>query len=157
MLLLQFNCPEPTCDVACAGGWSELKRHVKKEHDLLLWSVIILKALSNFFYGYIYSYLVIISDLCTRFKKIFTHEHTLFTPSQLTKHYKFGDKSFNKDDESGFTGHPDCAFCKNSFYGDDELFEHCRDKHEQCHICVRQNIRHQYYRNYDELVRFFTL
>jgi hypothetical protein len=108
------------------------------------------------FYGYIYSYLVIISDLCTRFKKIFTHEHTLFTPSQLTKHYKFGDKSFNKDDESGFTGHPDCAFCKNSFYGDDELFEHCRDKHEQCHICVRQNIRHQYYRNYDELVRFFT-
>jgi len=132
MILLQFNCPEPTCDVACAGGWSELKRHVKKEHDLLL------------------------CDLCTRFKKIFTHEHTLFTSTQLTKHYKFGDKSFNKDDESGFTGHPECAFCKSAFYGDDELFEHCRDKHEQCHICVRNGIRHQYYANYDQLAKHFN-
>lgn len=98
-----------------------------------------------------------ISDLCTRFKKIFTHEHTLFTSAQLTKHYKFGDKAINKDDDSGFTGHPECAFCKSSFYGDDELFEHCRDKHEQCHICVRNNIRHQYYANYDQLVSFLIL
>lgn len=36
MLLLQFNCPDPSCDVAC-DGWSELKRHVKKAHDRYLW------------------------------------------------------------------------------------------------------------------------
>ncbi|KAG2173504.1 hypothetical protein INT44_007095 [Umbelopsis vinacea] len=131
MILLQFNCPEPSCEVACAGGWPELKRHVKKEHDLLL------------------------CDLCTRFKKIFTHEHTLFSSTQLTKHYKFGDKAINKDDDSGFTGHPECAFCKSSFYGDDELFEHCRDKHEQCHICVRNGLRHQYYANYDQMAKHF--
>lgn len=37
MVLLRFNCPEPTCDVACPGGWKELKRHVKEGHNLLLW------------------------------------------------------------------------------------------------------------------------
>jgi hypothetical protein len=100
--------------------------------------------------------LISTSDLCTRFKKIFTHEQTLFNSTQLTKHYKFGDKAINKDDDSGFKGHPECAFCKSSFYGDDELFEHCRDKHEQCHICVRNGIRHQYYANYDQLVRFIS-
>ncbi|KAI8368226.1 uncharacterized protein BYT42DRAFT_503824 [Radiomyces spectabilis] len=130
-LLLQYNCPEPSCDVACDGGWSELKRHTKKEHDLLL------------------------CDLCIRYKKIFAHEHTLYTAAQLHKHYKSGDLSFNKDDETGFTGHPECQFCKMSFYGDDELYEHCRDKHEQCHICVRHGIRHEYYMNYDELESHF--
>jgi hypothetical protein len=81
------------------------------------------------------------------------HEQTLFQPNDLKKHYKFGDKAINKDDDSGFKGHPECAFCRSSFYGDDELFEHCRDKHEQCHICVRRGKRHEYYANYDQMVR----
>ena len=37
MLLLQYNCPDPDCNVACDNGWSELKRHVKKAHDRMLW------------------------------------------------------------------------------------------------------------------------
>lgn len=36
MILLRFNCPEPTCDFACEG-WSDLKRHVKRVHSMLLW------------------------------------------------------------------------------------------------------------------------
>ncbi|KAG2171561.1 hypothetical protein INT43_008287, partial [Umbelopsis isabellina] len=132
MILLQFNCPEPTCEVNCPGGWSELKRHVKKEHERLL------------------------CDLCTRYKKIFVHEQTLFQPSDLKKHYRFGDKAINKEDDSGFKGHPECAFCRSAFYGDDELFEHCRDKHEQCHICVRRGKRHEYYANYDQLAEHFN-
>lgn len=93
------------------------------------------------------------SDLCTKHKKIFAHEHTLYTWHQLHKHYKSGDKALS--DETGFKGHPECHFCHISFYGTDELYEHCRDKHEQCHICVRNGIRHEYYANYDSLEQHF--
>ncbi|KAI7874230.1 hypothetical protein K492DRAFT_174733 [Lichtheimia hyalospora FSU 10163] len=131
MLLLQYNCPDPECDIACDGGWPELRKHVKKTHDRFL------------------------CELCTKHKKIFAHEHTLYSWHQLQKHIRVGDKALNKDDDTGFKGHPECHFCKINFYGNDELFEHCRDKHEQCHICVREGVRHQYYENYDSLEEHF--
>lgn len=87
-------------------------------------------------------------DLCVQHKKIFTEEHKLFTRNQLDKHYMEGD-------ESGFTGHPRCDFCRIDFYGDDELYEHCRNSHEQCHICLQAGIRHQYYIDYNELEQHF--
>lgn len=37
MLLLQYNCPDPDCNVSCDGGWPELKRHVKRAHDKNIW------------------------------------------------------------------------------------------------------------------------
>ncbi|KAI8889256.1 hypothetical protein K501DRAFT_329335 [Backusella circina FSU 941] len=126
--MLKHNCPG--CKEALSD-WPELKQHVKKVHG------------SN------------LCDLCIQHKKIFPYEHTLYTNSQLTKHYKEGDKSFNEDDESGFTGHPECAFCKTRFYGDDELFIHCRDMHEQCFLCVRNGKRHEYYVNYESLEEHF--
>lgn len=95
--------------------------------------------------------IIIISDLCIKNKKIFAHEHTLYTYSQLHKHMKYGDKALNKED-SGFDGHPECQFCRKRFYGNDELFLHCREKHEQCHICVRNGVRHEYYPDYNGLV-----
>lgn len=133
LLLLRYNCPHPTCDVACEGKWKELKKHVKMVHDRFL------------------------CDLCIQNKKIFAHEHTLFTYQQLHIHTKFGDKGLVETDLSGFKGHPECGFCKISFYGDDELYTHCRDKHEQCHICTRQGgeARHQYYANYEALEKHF--
>jgi len=56
-------------------------------------------------------------------------------------------------DQSGFRGHPECGFCRERFYGDDELYTHCRDKHERCHICDRRDgsRKQQYYVNYDSL------
>jgi E3 ubiquitin-protein ligase ZNF598 len=97
------------------------------------------------------------SDLCTRNKKVFTHEHELFTIAQLRKHEKHGDDTPGAIDQSGFKGHPECEFCHERFYGDDELYTHCRDKHERCHICDRQpnNRQHQYYINYDALEEHF--
>jgi hypothetical protein len=95
------------------------------------------------------------SDLCSRHKKIFPYEHTLYTSAQLTKHHREGDKDFNSEDETGFSGHPECAFCKTRFFGDDELFIHCRDMHEQCFICVRNGQRHEYYANYASLEDHF--
>ncbi|KAI8603045.1 hypothetical protein EDD21DRAFT_370149 [Dissophora ornata] len=132
MVLLRFNCPDPDCEVACPDGWNQLKSHVKKVHKLML------------------------CDLCVRHKKVFAHEHNLMTASQLMRHFKNGDSgqsNQNSAEPSGFKGHPECGFCKESFYGDDELFEHCKKNHEQCFLCLRRNIRHQYYDKYADLER----
>ncbi|KAF2200121.1 hypothetical protein GQ43DRAFT_418679 [Delitschia confertaspora ATCC 74209] len=128
VLLLRYNCPDESCDVACLG-WPDLHRHVKTVHQKVM------------------------CDLCTRNKKVFTHEHELFTPAELKKHQKFGDDNPGSVDQSGFKGHPECGFCRQRFYGDDELYTHCRDKHERCHICDRRNEgrQQQYYVNYDSL------
>lgn len=97
------------------------------------------------------------SDLCTRNKKVFTHEHELFSFADLRKHQKFGDDNPGAIDQSGFKGHPECGFCRQRFYGDDELYTHCRDKHERCHICDRRDgsRQQQYFVNYDSLEQHF--
>ncbi|KAJ3236861.1 hypothetical protein HDU78_004408 [Chytriomyces hyalinus] len=126
MILLRFNCPDSDCDVACAQGWPELKKHVRQTHNKFL------------------------CDLCTRHKRLFTHEHTMYTQAELDRHFKTGDPN-----DSSFKGHPKCGFCKIHFYGDDELYEHCRKQHEQCFLCTSAGIRHQYYENYDALEKHF--
>ncbi|KAI9796300.1 MAG: hypothetical protein M1833_006385 [Piccolia ochrophora] len=128
VLLLRYNCPDSSCDVACRG-WPDLHRHVKAVHHKVM------------------------CDLCTRNKKVFTHEHELFTYGDLRKHEKFGDDDPGAVDQSGFRGHPECGFCRQRFYGDDELYIHCRDKHEKCHICARRNQagQQQYYQDYNAL------
>ena len=132
LLLLRYNCPDPTCDIAC-WGWPDLHRHVKNFHHKVL------------------------CDLCTRNKKVFTHEHDLFTVQELRKHERIGDDDPGAVDQSGFKGHPECGFCRTRFYGDDELYAHCRDKHERCHVCDRrlQGREHQYYVDYGALEQHF--
>lgn len=99
----------------------------------------------------------VMCDLCTRNKKVFTHEHELFTAAQLRNHEKYGDDNPGAVDQSGFKGHPECGFCKERFYGDDELYAHCRDSHEKCHICDRRSNsrQQQYYEDYDSLELHF--
>ncbi|KAF2405469.1 hypothetical protein EJ06DRAFT_486253 [Trichodelitschia bisporula] len=133
ILLLQYNCPDSDCDVACLG-WPDLHRHVKMIHQKVM------------------------CDLCTRNKKVFTHEHELFTPSALHQHERHGDNIPGAVDQTGFRGHPECGFCRKRFYGDDELYLHCRDRHEKCHVCDRrdQGRRPQYYRDYNDLAKHFV-
>lgn len=132
VLLLRYNCPDPDCDVACMG-WPDLHRHVRSVHHKVM------------------------CDLCTRNKKVFTHEHELFTQQELRRHEKFGDDNPGAVDQSGFKGHPECGFCRQRFYGDDELYAHCREKHERCHVCDRRDEGRnpQYYVNYDALEAHF--
>ncbi|OQE41850.1 hypothetical protein PENCOP_c004G07644 [Penicillium coprophilum] len=132
VLLLRYNCPDEDCDVACLG-WPDLHRHVKSKHSKVM------------------------CDLCTRNKKVFTHEHELFTPAELRKHERSGDDKPGAIDQSGFKGHPECGFCRQRFYGDDELYAHCRDKHERCHICDRRSShrQQQYYIDYNALENHF--
>lgn len=132
-LLLRYNCPDESCDIALRG-WPDLHRHVRAAHSRLL------------------------CDLCSRNKKVFTHEHTLFTAIDLRKHERTGDDQPGSENQSGFKGHPDCGFCRQRFYSSDELYTHCRDKHERCHICDRRSPQQaqQYYINYDALAVHFT-
>ncbi|KAL0089717.1 C2H2-type zinc finger transcription factor [Phycomyces blakesleeanus] len=127
MVLLDYNCPEPTCSQKF-NDYPQLKQHVQSAHGRML------------------------CDLCVEHKKIFPHEHVLYTSAQLGHHYRYGDES---SQDAGFKGHPECQFCSIHFYGDDELFAHCRDKHEQCHICVKRGRRHEYYADYDGLEMHF--
>ncbi|PWY94950.1 hypothetical protein BO94DRAFT_562671 [Aspergillus sclerotioniger CBS 115572] len=132
VLLLRYNCPDRGCDVACLG-WPDLHRHVKSKHSRVM------------------------CDLCTRNKKVFTHEHEVFTTAELRKHEKYGDDVPGAIDQSGFKGHPECGFCRQRFYGDDELYAHCRDRHERCHICDRLSAsrQQQYYIDYNALEGHF--
>ncbi|KAK5713676.1 hypothetical protein LTR15_011376 [Elasticomyces elasticus] len=103
VLLLRYNCPDESCDVACMG-WPDLHRHVRTVHHRVM------------------------CDLCTRNKRVFTHEHELFTQQDLRQHEKDGDGS-------DFHGHPECGLCMMRFFGVDELEAHVLKKHEQCMVC----------------------
>ena len=131
ILLLRYNCPDADCDFA-GLGWPDLHRHVKSTHKKRM------------------------CDLCTRNKRVFTHEHELFTDKELEKHMRHGDDKPGAADQTGFKGHPLCGFCGERFYDDDKLYEHCRMKHERCFICDRRDSRHpHYYQNYNELEKHF--
>ncbi|KAL3418005.1 E3 ubiquitin-protein ligase hel2 [Phlyctema vagabunda] len=130
LLLLRYNCPDGECDVASLG-WPSLHRHVRAVHNKKM------------------------CDLCTRHKKVFTHEHVLFTDKELQRHMSKGDDNPGAVDQSGFKGHPLCGFCGQRFYGDDELYVHCREKHERCFICDRQGGAPDYYINFESLQSHF--
>lgn len=133
VLLLRYNCPDESCDAACLG-WPDLHRHVRSVHHKMM------------------------CDLCSRNKKVFTHEHELFTQQELRNHEKYGDDNPGAIDQSGFKGHPECGFCRQRFYGEDELYAHCRDRHERCHLCDRRTGGNnpQYYLNYEALEQHFN-
>lgn len=140
--LLRFNCPykpglsDPASAApddpaeACQhilAGWSDLKRHVRSSHHCTL------------------------CDLCCSNKKIFTHEHELFAmpnPNANGHRRKGTELDHHLEKE-----HSMCGFCKRWFYDSDGLYKHCREQHEECFICTKQGIRHQYHLNYNRLVR----
>ncbi|KAI6782619.1 LIM domain and RING finger protein -like protein [Emericellopsis cladophorae] len=131
VLLLRYNCPEPDCDFA-GLGWPDLHRHVRSAHRKRM------------------------CDLCTRNKRVFTHEHELFADKELEKHMRRGDDKPGSADQTGFKGHPLCGFCGERFYDDDKLYEHCRMKHERCFLCDRRDARHpHYYQDYSALESHF--
>ncbi|WFD29139.1 RING-type E3 ubiquitin transferase [Malassezia sp. CBS 17886] len=116
--LLRFNCPISSCNEMC-GGWIDLRSHVKRAHSRLL------------------------CDLCVSHKKIFSHEHAVYTASSLQAHLS--------------AEHRYCEYCRRHFYSDDELWVHMRDRHEQCHICKSRGAeeRWRYFRDYAMLEEHF--
>ncbi|KAF5330528.1 hypothetical protein D9619_005186 [Psilocybe cf. subviscida] len=134
LLLLRFNCPDSSCDYM-GGGWGDLRLHVRATHGKLM------------------------CDLCIRHKKVFTHEHALYAPGQLAAHLPSTSgrpsKAALKDGVEGGV-HPFCQFCRECYFGDDEIYAHMREKHEECFICKRNGVVHQYFQNYESLERHFN-
>lgn len=102
--------------------------------------------------------LVLASHICVGAKKIFAHEHTLYTNAELAVHVpsvrrreKLPAGTNPADVEGGI--HPLCEFCNECFFSDEELYPHMRDRHEKCFVCERNGNRFVYFRNYEELVR----
>ncbi|KAH9001023.1 hypothetical protein EDB92DRAFT_1824251 [Lactarius akahatsu] len=133
LLLLRFNCPDSSCDYI-ATGWNDLKLHARGNHSKLM------------------------CDLCIRHKKVFPHEHALYTSPQLFTHLpsmqRRQQKSAPKDQVEGGV-HPLCEFCRECLFGDDELYTHMRHTHEECFICKRNEIRDKYFQNYEALEQHF--
>ncbi|KDQ50095.1 hypothetical protein JAAARDRAFT_142501 [Jaapia argillacea MUCL 33604] len=134
LLLLRFNCPDPQCDYL-GTGWGDLKLHVREAHGKVM------------------------CDLCIRHKKVFAHEQSLYPPNLLPAHlpslpYRSRKLLPKEQIEGGI--HPLCEFCRECFFSDDELYAHMRERHEECFICKRNEVRDQYFQNYDALERHFT-
>lgn len=91
------------------------------------------------------------SEICHSNKKIFSHEVLTYSTEAMKRHTKTGDP--NQD--TSFKGHPECGFCTSRFYGDDELYDHCRKMHEQCFLCQRLGVRNRYFVNYASLETHF--
>ncbi|KAH8106912.1 hypothetical protein BXZ70DRAFT_867873, partial [Cristinia sonorae] len=134
LILLRFNCPDSSCDYI-ANGWSDLKLHTRASHGKLM------------------------CDLCIRSKKIFSHEHVLYHPNHLPNHLPSLLRNVHrpppKEQVEGGV-HPLCEFCRECFSGDDELYAHMRERHEECFICKRNEVKDQYFRNYDALENHFN-
>ncbi|KAG8968551.1 hypothetical protein FRC03_006951 [Tulasnella sp. 419] len=132
LILLRFNCPDANCDYV-GNGWPDLKWHVRDVHKKLM------------------------CDLCIRNKKIFSHEHTLYATDELPLHIpslaRRGPPA--KDKDKDIESHPICDFCRECFFGDDELYKHLRERHEECFVCKKQGIQNQYFLNYSKLDHHF--
>ncbi|KAM5538081.1 hypothetical protein V8D89_008278 [Ganoderma adspersum] len=134
LILLRFNCPDSQCDFI-GNGWSDLKLHTRATHGKLM------------------------CDLCIRFKKVFAHEHALYDPNVLPTHIPSMARGHRRDHkhqqqvEGGI--HPLCEFCRECFFSDDEIYAHMRERHEECFVCKRNEVKDQYFRNYEALEEHF--
>lgn len=143
LILLRFNCPDPTCDYI-ATGWNDLKLHGRGVHGRLMWYVCCLWRSENLC---LHSNTTLTSDICLRQKKVFSHEHVLYPPNLLPIHLPSvphrGPKQAPPTQQIEGGIHPLCEFCRECFFGDDELYSHMRERHEECFICKRNEVRDQ--------------
>mmetsp|Transcript_37186 Transcript_37186/g.60672 ORF Transcript_37186/g.60672 Transcript_37186/m.60672 type:complete len:890 (+) Transcript_37186:59-2728(+) len=92
-----------------------------------------------------------ICDLCVTNKRDFVSKISRYTPSGLKQHQSRGD-----GDQSGFSGHPLCEFCKPlRFYDIVALHEHLNKEHYKCHICEKLGMPNQFFKDYARLERHF--
>ena len=88
-------------------------------------------------------------DICVQNLKIFPHEFRVYTRSELVTHRKSGDS-----DDKSYKGHPQCEFCNERYFDNDELLLHLRKNHFWCHFCEKDG-KQEYYETYEDLRAHF--
>ena len=69
----------------------------------------------------------------------------LYAPSQLPIHLpslQRGHRAAPKEQIEGGI-HPLCEFCRECFFSEDELYSHMRERHEECFVCKRNEVKDQ--------------
>ena len=90
-------------------------------------------------------------QLCVDHKRDFVSRLPRFKPDQLKKHLQTGDGA-----ASGFRGHPVCEFCRPMrFYDLALLHMHLQKEHYECHVCKKQEVMNQFFKNYSSLEKHF--
>ncbi|CAB9501245.1 protein ligase HEL2 [Seminavis robusta] len=88
--------------------------------------------------------------LCIDNKRDFVARLPRMAPHQLKKHLTKGDPG------TGFGGHPICEFCRpKRFYDLTHLHLHLQKDHYKCHVCEKQGMQNQFFRNYQNLEKHF--
>jgi len=114
----------PLCE-AKYGKFDDLKRHIRHKHEKQY------------------------CDICVKNLKVFPKEFRVYSRKELVEHRKTGDR-----DDTSHKGHPQCNFCNERYYDNDELLLHLRRNHFWCHFCENDG-RQDYYCNYDDLRSHF--
>lgn len=90
-------------------------------------------------------------QLCVDNKRDFVSCLPRMTTRQLQNHLKNGDGP-----TSGFFGHPACKFCHpKRFYDLAALHQHLHKEHYKCHVCEKQGLNNQFFKNYKSLEKHF--
>lgn len=74
-----------------------------------------------------------VCGICFSANRYFPRELEIFTnPTQVQQHLET---------------HPECLYCKQRYFGRDELYAHMSRRHWLCHLCHAQGNRHRYLEN----------
>jgi len=118
---------KPPDNIKRISGMKALNEHLRSQHGMTL------------------------CHLCVEAKRDFISCLPRFRPEQLKRHQAKGD-----GDDSGFRGHPQCEFCRpKRFYDLSKLHEHLNMDHYKCHVCEKQGLHNQFFKNYYTLARHF--
>jgi len=79
-------------------------------------------------------------QLCLPNTNLFTAERELYTRSDLASHRR--------------RDHPECKFCGDRYFEEEELFKHCRREHFFCHICEASGLQN-IFADYSDLRKHF--
>lgn len=101
-------CPVNTCISEPFENLNELKKHLEHQHKKYY------------------------CDICLREGKRFLSEQLIYTYQELRSHNEYGnfEKGYFK-----LPPHPECPFCKDMLFDEEQLYKHINQYHFICEIC----------------------
>ena len=89
-------------------------------------------------------------ELCVKNLNLFTHERKTYSRELLVRHRRKGDEG-----DSSMKGHPNCEYCENRYFDNEELYKHLRKDHYFCHFCDADGLQ-AFYADYPNLRGHFA-